>query len=233
MGSVIKARTISSVVDNRIRLTNSNSARLWSSDIGTTWTTIRVGCRISIEDSGANITSTPRFAFGICSGTSNIFMDATTTHWFGLLSTDPGWGRDTSSGTAVYQMALATIQPQLSKRIGGTITSGGTLGALSPRLADCTVAARSVMFLDFTKGSPNFSVKLLARDSFTNNDVSLSTYLAQLTLLTPSITNHTYTGATTLAIDEATNGYFNAVNFAWDRSSPAIEISDIAVVKLA
>jgi len=229
--SVIKARTFSSVVDNRIRLTNSNFARLWSTDVGTSWTTICVGCRMTIEDTGANLVSTPRLAFGICVGTSNIFMDATTTHWLGFYSVDPTWPR-VSGSPATYAMADATTAPLFSKRITSTITSAGTQTA-NPRLCDCSTANRSAFFMYITKGSPNFTGSLFCRGGTTASDVSLAEYLAALPLSSPSITNHSNAGNVTLAIDEGANGSFNAVNIAWDRTSPAIELSDLAVVKLA
>jgi len=234
MGSTIKARTFSSVVDNRIRLSNSNFARLWSSDVGTSWTTIRVGCRMSMEDSGASLTSTPRFAFGICSGTSNLFMDATTTHWMGAVSGATGWVRATASSVVYYNLNDGISNPlYLSKRIGGTLTVGTLLLGGSCGVPDCTVAARQCLFLDITKGSPNFTCKIFQNSTPSVVDVTLATYLSQLPLTTPTITGHSQGSGITIAIDEATNGYFNAVNVAWDRTSPAIEISDIAVVKLA
>ena len=228
--SVIKARTFSSVVDNRIQLTNSNFARLWSSDVGTTWTKIRIGCRISIEDTGANLTSTPRFAFGICSGTSNIFQDATTTHWLGFYSVDPTWPR-VSASPATYAMADVTTAPLLTKRISTTITSAATQTA-NPRLIDSTTANRSAFWMDVTKGSPNFTASLFCRGGTTASDVSMSDYLGALPLLSPAIANHTNAGDVVLAIDEGANGSFNAINIAWDRAS-SIEISDVAVVKIS
>jgi len=229
MGSKIKLRTFSSVDDKRIRLTNSNAARLWSADVGTSWSKIRIGCRIGIEDTGAGLTSTPRFAFGICSGTSNIYMDATTTHWCGILTNAATWSRFT--GPTFYQIAAGGLV--VAKRIGSTLTTGSGIGDYS-NWHDCAAATRKALFLDITKGSPNFTFNLFyEHGAFSSVDVSLATLLAQLPLSSPAITDHESSSNVTLAIDEATNGYFNAVNFAWDRTSPAIEISDMAVVKLA
>src|SRR5262245_60599596 len=121
MASVIKARTFSSIVDNRIRLLNSNFARLWSSALGTSWTTIRIACRISMEDTGSGLSSTPQFIFGICSGTSNIYMDASTTHFLGIRSTEANWQRD-STTPGGYNMAQSVSNPTVSKKIGTTVT---------------------------------------------------------------------------------------------------------------
>ena len=235
MSNMIRSRTIGGLEDKRVQLSNANFARLWSSDLGTSWTKIRVGCRLSMEDSGASITSTPRFAFGICSGTSNIFMDSTTTHWAGVISYESSWGRYVTP--AKYDLSGESgACMKVAKRIGSTLTEGSTIAGARLCIADCTVASRTVIFLDITKGSPNFTFDLFSWQNNIGNgamaDVTLSTYLTQVSLSNPSVTNHSTTSATQ-AIDEATYGYFNAVNIGWDRSSPTIEISDLAVVKLA
>ncbi len=226
--STIKQRTVSSIVDNRIRLINSNFARLWSTDVGTTWTKIRVGCRISIEDSGAAITGTPRFAQGICSGTSNIYLDATTTHWGGTV-TNGDFGRVNDPPVRYYNAGNLFVP---AKRISTTLTVGTGFYASYVSFRDTTAGQRAAMFLDITKGSPNFTFNLFSPQSSSfATDCSLATYLAQIALTSPTITEHAFGSAQTLAIDEVTYGYFNAINFAWDRSS-ALEVSDVAVVRL-
>lgn len=240
---VILARTFSSVVDNRAKLANGNIARLWSSAVGTSWSVIRVGIRLSIEDSGANIISTPRFAFGICSGTSNIFMDATTTHFFGAVSNGATWQRRTT-GTGYSDNSYGVGGNPgytnngycVAKRIGSTLTVGsGFIGGDYCRIGWNTTPFRTVQFLEITKGSPNFSIKLFAQNTGagTGVDQSLASFLSNMELTSPSITNYAFSGTQTMAIDEGTNGSFNAVNVAWDRNSPSIEISDVAVVKFS
>jgi|SRR5688572_2374569 len=232
MASTYKLRTFSSVEDKRIKLANSQVARLWDSGVGTSWTTIRIGCRISIDDFGGNILSTPRFAFGICSGTSNLFMDATTTHWAGVVSDVSSWRYLAGPPASLGPNNPWTLS--VAKRVGSTLTIGSAIGPGFWQIGDCAVATRTVFFLDITKGSPNFTFQLYGNSTNTPfGDVSLATFLAQVPLLTPSIANHTQGSAVTQAVDEGTDGQFSAVNIAWDRSSPAIEISDLSIVKLA
>jgi hypothetical protein len=234
MSSVIKDRTISSVVDKRVQLKNSSCARLWSSSIGTSWTKVRVAARITITDSGAALTGTPKFAFGMQSGAatdgSNLFLSSGgPVHWFGIYTSGLAtWNR--AAGPPVLYGNGAVSCGLTSKKIGTTITSGAN--AYYPELVDATTAGRGVLFLDVTKGSPNFTLNVFARTVATSNDVDLATYLAQVVLDSPTVTNHTFLGAQTLAIDEATNGFFNAVGFAWNRSDALIELSDVTVVKL-
>jgi hypothetical protein len=85
--------------------------------------------------------------------------------------------------------------------------------------------------VDITKGTPNFSFRLFVHES-SSADVSLDTFLQKMQEATPSLTNHAYTNAFTLAASE-TDGALNAVNVYWDRATPAIEISDLAVARLA
>lgn len=238
MSNTIKLRTISSIDDKRARLSNSNFARLWSNDLGTNWTKIRVGGRISIDDTGTTITSTPVLAIGICSGTSNIFMDATTTHWAGVVSNGANWpNASANANTGFYEIGgnwpfSVTSGFYVAKRIGSTTTVGSQMTGDFQFIMANTVKATAFM-LDITKGSPNFTYALLWADQTGTAHVTSDTLLAQLPLASPSISSHGYTGNFTQAIDEATNGYFNAVNISWDRTSPAIEISDIAVVRLS
>src|SRR6266404_5809726 len=243
----VKSRTYSSVVDNRSKLANGNAARLWSSAIGTAWTTIRLGCRLSIEDSGANIISTPRLAVGISAGTSNIFQDATSAHFFGVVSAAATWTRFTNAaGDVAYGIGnpgYTSTGLLLAKRIGSTLTTGSSLGHASDHnyIGDLSRALRVAWFLEITKGSPNFSVKLLqctnggATPVGASNitECSLVSFLSNMELASPSIADHVFGSSQTMAIDEATNGNFNAVCVAWDRTAPAMEVSDLNVIKFA
>ena len=237
MSARTKLRTFSSIADQRCRLINSSIARLWGDDVGTDWTTIRVGCRISIDDSGADITSTPRFAYGICSGITNPFISATTDHWLGGLLNDATLTR------AVGPPKRYTGGDGLcaAKRIGNTNTIGSSLtqigfGQQQFTFYYCGTANRSVLFLDITKGDPNFTlqVKLFAGYGYgSSEDVSIEEFLTQLPLSSPALIGHYTTASVDIAVDEAADGFFNAVNISWDRTSPAIEVSDVKVVQLA
>ena len=236
MATTVKLRTISAVDDKRIQLSNSCCARKWTTDLGTSWTKIRVGARVSITDSGATLTSTPRFAFGIQSGISNLFLDAGgPTHWAGVVSYEASWGRYV---TPVKYDLSGESGPcmKVSKKIATSLTEGSTVASARICIADATVASRIVMFLDITKGSPNFTFNLFTWQNNIGNgamgDVTLATYLAQIVLASPSITNHAAESAT-LAVDEASNGYFDSVGFSWNRTDALIELSDVTVVRLS
>src|SRR5262245_11877323 len=121
MGAVIKARTISSVVDNRIQVSNAKFARGFTPPSG--WTRLRLAFRFCFTDLGTDAPSAPGFVFGFCSGNTNIYADATTDHFVGWIAGATAWTRH---GTYGYNdgssVANFTFQP--FKRIGTTNTNG-------------------------------------------------------------------------------------------------------------
>lgn len=231
--SVIKERTISSVVDKRIQLSNSNFTRAWSTTLGTSWTKIRLAVRFGITDSGSNITGDPRWAFGIQTGT-NLFMSAGgPDHWCGFLSNNSSWSRSTSGGFALYSIDVSTGGAS-AKKIGTTVTAGGNFGTIAPIITEAGQAFRSVFLLDITKGSPNFTFEnIRVRSNTTVSDIDLTTFLTEIENAAPSFANHGSNGSSTVAISEGTNGFFNAVGIAWNKSAALIELSDLSIVRLS
>jgi hypothetical protein len=229
-GSVIKARTISSVVDNRISLANSNFARPIPGISG--WATLRIGLRLDMNNTAANITGTPRFSVGFCSGTTNLLLDATTDHFVGIQSNNATWRYVVSTMTQ-YDNTVAGLDMIPFKRVGSTRTASTVTAGLFMQ-ADPTVARRKMYFVDLIHGSPNYTFKAFYCSASSTNDCLTADFLNNMNLVTPSFSNHTYgTVGGTLAVDEGTNGTLNAASVAWDQPTPAIEICDIAVAKVA
>jgi hypothetical protein len=233
MSTVTKSRTISSVVDVRAALSNSTCARPWSTQIGISWTKIRIALRVAMEDSGASLTGTPRLFLGACSGTSNPWDNGsgTTTHAVGAISTPATWTRVTGP-PVVY----GGLNIQACKRVGTTQTIGGSdLNAAAGTFfgADPANGQRYLFFLDITKGSPNFTLQLFSKNSNGTADVSKETFESQAEILACSLTAHAFGSSQSLAVDEATNGNLNGVNFGWDRTTPKFEICDCLVVRFS
>lgn len=230
MASSILLRNIGGTDDKRIVLSNSQFARVM--DIGTTWTRVRVGIRFCVRDTGGSLASTPRLFVGLSSGTSNLFGDATTQHALGVWTANPSWVRATSP-----TRYLLGNNPSWNsvKRVGTTNTTSSTgLPSETYILSTPETGGRGVQFVDITKGSPNFTIGAFQRFQFSGGiDVSLTEFLTQMEVASPSLTDHQFTNASTLAVDEAVDGFFNAVHVYWDRSTPEIEISDLAYARLA
>jgi hypothetical protein len=223
MGAVIKVRTISSVTETTIQMVNNTFARLVS--IGTSWNTIRLGLRMHMADTGADLTGTPTFAMGFCAGTASQFGDATTTHFVGLKTNAATWNRSAN----FYNNATAVP----TKRVGSTTTTGTSLLNLVIPNGLGTGQGRYIFFVDLIKGSPNYTIKLFCDQTGTSGDQSAATFLAKMELVTPSLSGYTYSSGQTIAVNESTNGTLDCVNVSWDRTTPVIEICDMAVAILA
>lgn len=226
MPSTILIRTISSVVDNRIVLSNSHFARPHGI---TTWNKLRIAFRWSMRDSGANLTGTPEFAVGLCSGSANIFGDLTCTHFVGMRTTRVTWDR-TAGPPANYAVYIT----QAGKLVGTTFTLGGNwLSVAGQAMADAAGGNRFCWFIDITKGSPNYTLGGYARVTGNAGDISETTMKAQAEIDAATLPEHGLNNANTVAVNEATDGILSHVCFSWNRSTPEIEISDHGVWKLS
>lgn len=224
MASVIKERTISAATERAIQMANSQWARTLT--IGTTWNVLRVGVRMHMATIGANLTGTPRLFIGMCAGTTNIFGDATTTHAVGMVTNASVWTDNAGGG----YFDASFFSP--AKRVGSTLSTGTAFGQ-TLIAAPASAANRNLFFIDITKGSPNFSFRHFGQATGVTTDVSAATFLTQMESVTPSLANHTFYGAQTLAVDETADGFLDSVCIAFDRVSTPIEICDLAVTRFS
>lgn len=215
----------------------SNSQFVRAIPFGTTWNKIRIGCRLDITSSGGNITGTPRFAMGLCSGSTDIYGDATTTHFVGIRTIEPTW---TLTDTNRYLVNGSTVSPH--KKVGTTITAGtaffgGVQWGIGAGAASAA-ADRTQLILEILKGSPNYTLQTLgwinpAGTSPPADNSSASFYANMEGAGNPSGTNHTFSSANTVAVNEGTDGALDYINFYWDRTTAEIEISDWAVTRIS
>lgn len=188
---------------------------------GTTWSRVRVGALVSL--SGAATSVTPVFGMGICSGTTNIFGDATTTHWIGIYSV-ANWTYNGSGGYASGTIAFA-------KKVGASVTTSG--GASGYDIADCGVLNHvSGYFVDIVRGSPNYTIEIVANDTVPTGANSLSvTTFGNLMKYKQSINSFRPAGyyftSSTIACDESVDGYFDSANVSWSGTGTAFCIDRI------
>lgn len=218
------SRTISSEVDERALLDNGHPplARLFS--IGDDWTSIRVGIRLSTTRATAWST-VPSFYFGVCSGLSNPAGTVSPNHFVGVTSI-MDW---TTIGDA-FRLWSATSNARLVKFESGsaataTPSSAGTL------YCGKSSVLRSVLYLDITKGSPNWTIKGYGGTYFT--DQTLSVFKANMNASGAPPSPITLVINGTIAVDEATYGAMNAVNLAFLSGSDPFEISDVDYKKIS
>jgi hypothetical protein len=234
--STIINHTALGTAEKRISLASSNFGRLLPTIPGG-WTKLRIGLRCMFNDPVpapvVAIVSKPRMAWGLCSGTTNLFLDATTTNFIGVI-TDYDQYNPTNWVAPYYAPSYDMIRWNGCKRVGSTLTVGATARngmSLGRRVGD---GYPTLNFVEITKGSPTWRVVgSLAGAPMTNQVIDSNTFLAQVALTTPTLPNHYATSDyADITFDESA-GTIDAVCIAWDRSNVTFEISDLAIVKLA
>lgn len=235
MGSIIVTETISSVVDQRIGLQNSFFARPHGIS---SWNTLRIGIRLQMENTGANLSGNPHIFFGLCCGTSAPMGSAIPTHAVGWWTNPATWVYTAASGSNLTYYAGNTTNSCAGIVTVKGVTTASGVSAVAVQFnfpADPTAATRRMVFTDIFKGSPNYTFRVfIPNAAVAAPDVLNTDFLAQLVKTTPSFTNHTY-GASSgaVAVNEAVNGTLDCVNIWWNRSVPKIHICDLALYKLA
>lgn len=206
---------------------NSISARLVN--LGT-WNVVRVGMLWSLRQDVFQADIDPNFAFGLCSGTTNCYGDATVTHFVGITSEIGAFGlpwQETAGG-----FLRAVMRP--SKKVGATQSNGTNLATNHLVYANTVVDnKRSITWIEFTKGSPNYSFKIFYRDTDAATDATVTDLEDTMEDLTPTLANHTFSAAQTLAVDEGVDGTLNAIQVYWPLTTTSAEIDAVRVFKIS
>ena len=249
MASIIIARTIGGQTETAIQMANSTWARPVA--LPSAWSKVRVGIRFHMTSTGGDLTGGAMFAMGLCSGTVNQFGDATTQNFVGAQ-----FGYDAAGAVQTYlytTSSVGTPNYYLSNVWTTAITRVGTTNTFSAALlsnpssndfifqadAAASYADRGVLFVDITKGSPNFSIFLPAtlngQSGVTVHDFSSSDFLNFMGQAAPAPTGYTnmFSLTKTLAVDEVANGTLNSVALYWNRVDALWEICDVALAVLA
>jgi hypothetical protein len=123
--------------------------------------------------------------------------------------------------------------------VGTTLTTGTAFSADWRIGANGSAGAfRMGMYLDITKGSPNYTLKLWGALGIpgTAQDLSASSFLTSMTAATPTlfgVTSAIGSSNQTIAVDEGANGTLNAINCWWNQSVVTPILSDIAIAVLS
>jgi hypothetical protein len=197
--------------------------------IGTLWTKIRIGMRVAINGSStASILTNnlPHLLVGVCQGSNGFLTQNTTDYIGGATWWNTAFTFVQASPTSYY---TSTSLTNPVKKIGSTVTQVGG-GAATAYFTNAVTVSRSQLFVDILKGSPNYTITMWAPTSAgaVQTDISSSTFLA-------NIENEAAPG-TTSALGAVTAAYsgaslFDTVSVSWLRSTPTIEISDIAICR--
>lgn len=223
MPATIIYKSPGGVDDKRARLANGQFARPF--DIGS-WDRIRFGFRAAAMDDLLLLTGIANWFWGFCSGTTNLPGDQTCTHAIGVSTGNVSWsypGNNTFANTQPWMASL--IGTTWTTSLGGSVLTAMGLG----RTLD---TQRGLYFLDLERGSPNWTAYTFYRNSSTSTsaDISRDTFLSMMEIEAPSLTLHS-SDSKAFPVDEGTNGALNAVFITWPRTTPQLEISDIAIAR--
>lgn len=191
------------------------------------WTGIRIGMRMRIEDSGGNLASTT-IAFGLTSGSTNWFADASCTHFagwrnvMGTVTRDPNVYADYGAAGNDYY-----------KKVGVTSTFiGQSPGSIVPRFV-MEAGKFGVFMLDIVRAS---AIQLRTRAFLQVNknsvDWSREDFLKMMERPIPAATNYTYDGNSNWAVNEGVDGVFDHVYVHWNRATNPLLVADLAITRL-
>lgn len=239
MATDIETVTISSIVDRHIVLSNSQIARIM--EFGNNWTKLRIGFRTVIEDTGANLTSSPRFWFGVMSnpvaGLTNGPLSASTSHFVGIVARGATMLRGSGDYTNLPADRYEQVDLGWGKKVGSTETitqtAHNTLFSATPS------SRRPTRLLEFEKGSGTPYTMTIRFMFATNAAVSYRDHTfdelidaLEVTDFTDACTSLGWGGDTnTVSVNENTNGELNALVFAWNRSDAPMHISEVMFTK--
>lgn len=224
-------RTFDAVSDKRAKLSNGSIRRI--PDWGTNWTKIRLGVLFSINAGVANIVGTPRLGIGVLSGTALGFLE-NPLNWFGLV---------TNITSSTYNAGPPSYYTQNligARKVGSALTIGSS--GSTGYLVNQPDTRRSCLIVQIEKGSPNFQGDHAHFNTTAGaqTDITPAKFTEFMEIGPNDLTNASsvVTGAaqgfiSAQAIDEVANGYFNAVECFWDRTSPEIEVTSFLARRLA
>jgi hypothetical protein len=169
---------------------------------------------------------TPVWAQGLCSGTTNLFGDASTDNFIGMHSSG-AWSY--SGGTTAYTTGAFNFV----KRVGNTTTVAG--GSSGYDLGDISMDSMCGSFCDILRTSVgNFKVEIVFMDSTptVGNSMTdavfdeLCRYNANLNAKKPG--TYYYETSGNITLDESTYP-LNAVNLHWSGSTTKLVIDKLTV----
>lgn len=245
MSTTISGVTIGSVLDKRVKLVNSDISRVIS--VGSTWTRLRIGIRYSMDDLGSVLGGKPRFFVGVHANPdgTNGPTSHTCSNFIGFIQNGVSFTRN--AGPPVWYTGFGSGGTSYGTKVGTTYDLTGTGGTQTWATPADPTSRRTVFIVEIEKTGPPWTIRLCGAITVSPEDcVSVDTLKAAM-VIEPwaSVDNYlqteiggTFVGGTatqqgTRTPDEATYGFFNAVAVGWDRTIPAMYISDLMWAKMA
>jgi len=250
MSSSIASVTISAIAESRLLLAQSTAARVLS--IGNDWSRLRIGMRMAMGDTGADITGTPRLYAGVMSnpavGLTNGPLGVNTSNFFGGVTVVPTWTRDTNHYHLTNSFAATT-------KVGNVLSATGEVSTAF-KMSHLPSANRYICVLLIDKGTDgdaNWSIGSIFKSSAHAVDTPYERLVEAMeaspieedlqdrldaikSVINLAAGDTHYSGAilaTDKVVDEGANGPLNAICLAWDRTAVPFYFSEVLYAKCA
>ncbi len=217
---------------NTTYMTLANEEFVRPLSISNNWTKLRLGIMCAVTPDGTNNFLTTTFALGICSGQANPFGSNNTTNWTGVEIFPASTVNYTAnSGNPYYAGASLAA---MGKRVGNTNTTSQPGGVFQVGTNTGSVQRRSVLYIDITKGSPNYTIAAFTQG--TSNmavDYTFANFLDGMEQTsTPSLNGVAWTAlnSATFANSEVA-GIYDTFDLFWSKSQFPMEIYAMAVYR--
>lgn len=218
----------------------SNSQFMRKISIGSSWTTLRIGCRIRFVSEGS-ITGTPRLNFGLCNFAGGSVGDLSCGNFLGLQTNLGSWSY--STGNMVVMTSSAGGAWRFRHRFGANDifygpSSSGNVNNNTAFASSLSSTDKSALIIQFVKtGSPNaVDMSYFRPDyfNFGNTSYAMSTtqFLAVVEGATMSFGGYTTQTISNTFSSETTAGYLDAINLSWDRTAVPCILDDLIVVRV-
>jgi len=218
-----------------IQLGSEELLRQWS--FGTNWTKVRIGIRLCSNASGATVLQT--LGIGVTQGLQG-YVGAPTDLLMVVLGTTTNiingvnWRINTPSRP--FYVDTVTTGYTVFRKQGSTTTQLGTaasnIGSIVAQYAlDTPTYHRSQIFLEITKGNPNYSYHVLMPISQANaqTPINRNTFYQNLEAASPSACG--LLAGSPLSVAYTGSGLFDTAFIFSNKPTPTFEINDWAVLR--
>jgi len=229
MSCQIITRNLGSGNVNMLQMQNSQFGRKVNLPVG--WNTIRLGFLWQFNTT-TTLTGTPVFIAGFGSGITNLIGDASPTNFIGIMLTYDQFLASWNGANALswYDGSIPCTNVAGVATVDWTqkFNSGVNQGVLYPN----TGFSFTPVYIDITKGSPNYSINASLNTSSSATPCTEPVFYSNMQVASPAPNSNTYSGAKTMPFDES-NGNLDSIQMYWDRTTGYPEFAVIAVAVIA
>jgi len=212
-------------------LTLGNEEYIRTFNFGSSWSKIRLGLCYSVHYQTVSIGGLT-WVLGVCSGKTNGFAAGTTTNFVGVNLTSNSAISGTLSANYGPPWFITTAGTVAVKRVGGTNTFGtGSATTLYGNNTDTSL--RNLLFVDITKGSPNYTLSVYQYSNYYSNPYLTTTVFnaAMNSITSPPSSCVVQLNAGTIACDESAGG-FDSFNLFYNSSANWLDVGSIGATRL-